>query len=487
MGDKTGQTYIVDALKDVPKYIRWCTPSILPAQKRVTDVYSTDISVSAHFLGSYVDNTGIFKKAHERAARVYGADRTLFTVNGTTGSNFIVMRMISLENDAPQILVTRNIHHSILHAAEWLGVRFRFIKCSYDPQFESLIPPRPEDVLDTLNNYPESNAVIISSPTYNGFVARIKDITKAVKNFDKEIKVIVDEAWGSHLHFSDSLPESAMDAGADIAVQSTHKEGGSLQQTGMIHWKEKYVDSDLMLAAFREYVTTSPSYHLLASLDAVTAYMERNGKRTVEDMLKKSQHLKDLLGEKVIPPMRIMDDSLELDLVRDYISGYDRAKTVVALTKFRETGFEVASILAKKYRIVVEKGGLNTLLFLTTFQIKEEDVDKTAEAMVKIMKRLRKTDKKELIPNPFKHVENKPVIEPHVARRVAETIGRKVPLQDAIGKIAAEHVEVYPPGIPVILEGFRITQDNVRYLLKVKEMGGHISARDPELKTIYVL
>ncbi len=487
MGERAGQTYILDALKEVPRYIRWCTPSVLPNQKKLTDIYSTDVSVSAHFFGSYVDNTGVFKKAHERAARVYGADKTLFTVNGTTGSNFIVMRMISLENDTPQILVTRNIHHSILHAAEWLGVRFRFIKCAYDPQFESLIPPKPEDVIDTLNNYPETNAIIISSPTYNGLVARIGDITRAVKNFDKEIKVIVDEAWGAHLHFSDSLPESAMDAGADIAVQSTHKEGGSLQQTGMIHWREKYVDSDIMYAAFREYVTTSPSYHLLASLDAVTAYMERNGKKAVNDMLKKAHKLKDLLGERVIPPMRMMDDSLELDLVKNYISGYDEAKTVIALTKFRETGFEIAKILAKKYKIVVEKSGLNTLLFLATFQIGDEDVDKTVDAVQRIMKKLTKTGKKELIPNPFKHLENKPVIEPYVARRVAQTIGRKVPLRDAIGKIAAEHIEVYPPGIPVILEGFRVTQDNVKYLLTVKEMGGHISARDPTLDTIYVL
>ena len=478
---------IVEALKEVKGYIRWCTPSILPEQEKIVDVYKTDISVSAHFLGSYVDNTGIFKEAHKKAAKVYGADKTLFSVNGTTGSNFIVMRMLTLEHDNPQILVTRNIHHSILHAAEWLEVKFRFIKSFYDPQFESLIPPKPDDVLDTLNNYPETNAIFISSPTYAGLAARVDDIVKVVKNFDKNIKVIVDEAWGSHFHFTPELPKSAMQSGADISVQSTHKQGGSLQQSGMIHWKEKYVNSELMYEAFREYVTTSPSYHLLASLDATRAYMEKNGRKVVEALIKKADYFKDLLGKKLIPPMKIMDDSLEFDLVKDYISGYDITKTNIALTKYKETGFHVGDTLATKHKIIVEKMGLNTLLFLTTYSLSYTDIDKTVRALTSISKELHKTRKKELIPNPFKHLETKPVIEPHTARRVAQTIGRVVPLRDAIGKIAAEHIEIYPPGIPVILEGFRITENNVKYLLRVKEMGGHISSRDPTLETIYVL
>ncbi len=478
---------IVEALKNVGGYVKWCTPSILPEQEKIANVYKTDISVSAHFLGSYVDNTGIFGEAHKKAAKVYGADKTLFSVNGTTGSNFIVMRMLTLEHDNPQILVTRNIHHSILHAAEWLGVKFRFIKSFYDPQFESLIPPKPEDVLDALNNYPETDAVLLSSPTYSGLSARVSDIVKVVKNFDSNIKVIVDEAWGSHFHFTQELPPSAMQAGADISVQSTHKQGGSLQQSGMIHWKEDHVNSDLMYEAFREYATTSPSYHLLASLDAVREYMEKNGREVIEELIRKADYFKDLLGKKLIPPMKIMDDSLEFDLVKDYISGYDRTKTNIALTKYKETGFQIGNTLSKNHKIIVEKSGLNTILFLTTYRLSYSDVERTVRALVSISKNLTKTDKKQLIPNPFKHLEIKPVIEPHTARRVAQTIGRIVPLEESVGKIAAEHVEVYPPGIPVILEGFRVTQNNVDYLMTVKKMGGHISARDPSLKTIYVL
>ncbi len=485
--DDHGDMPIVNALKSINTYTKWCTPSILPEQEKIINPYKTDISVSAHFLGSYVDNTGVFKEAQERAAKVYGADRTVFSVNGTTGSNFIVMRMLTLEHDNPQILVSRNIHHSILHAAEWLGVKFRFIKSFYDSQFETLVPPRPEDVLETLNNYPESDAVIISSPSYSGLAARIDEIVKVVKNFDAGIKVIVDEAWGSHFHFSDELPKSAMQSGADIAVQSTHKQGGSLQQTGMIHWKEKYVNSELMYEAFREYATTSPSYHLLASLDAVRECMEKRGREIVESLIKKADYFKDLIGKKLIPPLKIMDDSLEFDLVRDYISGYDRTKTNIALTKVAESGFEISQKLCKNHHIIVEKSGLNTVLFVTTHSLKYGDVEKTVKALASTLKDAHKVQKKELIPNPFKHLETKPVIEPHTARRVAQTIGRVVPIEDSIGKIAAEHIEVYPPGIPVILEGFRITENNVKYLKITHSLGGHISARDPELKTIYVL
>ncbi len=181
-----------------------------------------------------------------------------------------------------------------------------------------------------------------------------------------------------------------------------------------------------------------------------------------------------------------MDDSLEFDLVKDYISGYDRTKTAIALTKFRETGFELGNLLAE-HRIIVEKSSLNTILMLTTYSLSYNEIDRTVRVLSSVIKEFHKVDKKELIPDPFQHLETKPVIEPHTARRVAQTIGRVVPLKEAIGKIAAEHIEIYPPGVPVILEGFRITKNNVRYLLKVKDMGGHISARDPSLETIYVL
>ncbi len=218
--------------EEVKKYIRWCTPSVLRNAERVADIYSSDVSASFSIHGNPIEITGIFDEAMKKAARLYNADRTLFSVNGSTGSVYVVMRYLSLMYGNPLILVTRNIHISVQNACEDFGIRYRFIRSYYDPEADAFIPPTPDDVKEALERYPEANAVLLSNPTYEGLSCRLRDVVRVVNNFDKDIIVIVDEAWGSHFKFSDKLPETAMDAGADVSIQSTHKQGGPSSRQG---------------------------------------------------------------------------------------------------------------------------------------------------------------------------------------------------------------------------------------------------------------
>ena len=206
----------------------------------------------------------MFGEAERFAAAAQGADRTMFSVHGSTGSNFVVLRMLALERPDALVLVARNCHHSTINAIKGYGLDFRFLPSPYDAEFEAVLPPSVDQVLGGLARYPEALAVIYTSPTYEGLCANTGAIAEAVHAASGHAILFVDEAWGGHLHFHPELPPSAMDGGADIAVQSTHKLAGGLQQTGLIHWREARVDSELMEEAFREYVTTSPSYHLLA-------------------------------------------------------------------------------------------------------------------------------------------------------------------------------------------------------------------------------
>jgi arginine decarboxylase len=473
--------------RDVGRYHRWCTPSILEHQERVEDFYASDVSISAGFFGTLVDHTGIFGEAERFAAAAQGADRTMFSVHGSSGSNFIVLRALALESRDALVLVARNIHHSVINAIKAFGLDFRFLPTPYEPRFEALLPPSVDEVLEGLRRYPEALAVLYTSPTYEGLAANTRSIADAVHAASPQAMVIVDEAWGGHLHFHPDLPASAMESGADVCVQSTHKLAGGLQQTGLIHWREGRVDSELMEEAYREYVTTSPSYHLLASADAAVRTLAAEGEEALGTAIARTRELKDELLRR-LPDLDFLDDPAWLDSVASHVAGHDLIRTTVGISRYDLSGYDVAQALVDRH-IVIEKAGVHTVTLITTFQLGPDAVADTVEALTDILTGhcLPGTARESMPANPFSAIDDRPVMHPYAARRYAKAIGHEVPLRDAVGKVAAEEVEVYPPGIPVILEGFRVSADAVDYLIEARDKGGSIVARDTSLETLRVL
>jgi arginine decarboxylase len=471
----------------VTRYHRWCTPSILPEQERVDDFYASDVSISAGFFGTLVGHTGIFAEAEAFAAAAQGADRTMFSVHGSSGSNWIVLRALALESSDALVLVARNIHHSVINAIKAFGLDFRFLPTPYEPRFEAVLPPSPDDVLDALTRYPEALAVLYTSPTYEGLAANTRAIAQAVHAASDQTMVIVDEAWGGHLHFHPELPESAMAAGADICVQSTHKLAGGLQQTGLIHWQAGRVDSELLEEAYREYVTTSPSYHLLASADAAVRTLAARGGEELGRAIERTRELKAALAER-LPDLDHLDDPGWCARHAAHVAACDLVKTTVGLSRYDLSGYDVAEALVER-AIVIEKAGVHTITLITTFQLGADAVPDTVDALHAILAgHCLPGDAREPMPtNPFSAIDDRAVMHPYLARRYAKSIGHEVPLREAVGKVAAEEVEVYPPGIPVILEGFRVSADAVEYLIEARDKGGSIVARDTSLATLRVL
>jgi len=473
--------------QDVGRYHRWCTPSILEDQERVEDFYASDVSISAGFFGTLVDHTGIFEEAERFAAEAQGADRTMFSVHGSSGSNWIVLRALALERQDAVVLVARSIHHSVINALKAYGLDFRFLPTPYEPRYEALLPPSVDQVVEGLRRAPEAVAVFYTSPTYEGLTADTRGIVEAVHARSPHAMVVVDEAWGGHLHFHPALPESAMAAGADVCVQSTHKLAGGLQQTGLLHWHEGRVDTELMEEAYREYVTTSPSYHLLASADAAVRTLAAQGEEALGRAIERTEELK--AGLRVsLPDLDWMDDAAWLRSVRAHAPGWDLVKTTIGLSRYRLSGYEVARALVDR-GIVIEKAGVQTITLIATFQLADSAVPDTVAALVDVLgdQVLPGGLREGLTGNPFSAIDDRPVMHPYWARRYAKSIGHELPLREAIGKVAAEVVEVYPPGIPVILEGFRVSADAVEYLLEARDKGGSIVARDTSLRTLRVL
>jgi arginine decarboxylase len=487
-GAKPSPSPIVRVLnQDVGRYHRWCTPSILEDQERVEDFYASDVSISAGFFGTLVDHTGVFGEAERFAAQAQGADRTMFSVHGSSGSNWIVLRTLALERSDALVLVARNIHHSVINAIKAFGLDFRFLPSPYEPRFEALLPPSVDEVADGLRRYPEALAVLYTSPTYEGLAADTRAIAELVHGSSEHAMLIVDEAWGGHLHFHPDLPAGAIASGADVCVQSTHKLAGGLQQTGLIHWREGRVDSELMEEAYREYVTTSPSYHLLASADAAVRTLVAQGEDALGRSIARTQELKAALRPR-LPDLDWMDDPAWLESVASHVGGCDLVKTTMGLSRYRLSGYQVAQALVER-NIVIEKAGVHTITLITTFQLGPDAVGDTVEALVGVLSdQVLPQDRREPMPrNPFGAIDDRPVMHPYAARRYAKALGHELPLEDAIGRVAAEEVEIYPPGIPVILEGFRVSADAVQYLIEARDAGGSIVARDTSLRTLRVL
>ncbi|HET9947140.1 MAG TPA: hypothetical protein VFQ63_03690, partial [Patescibacteria group bacterium] len=446
-------------------------------------VYGTDISISYHELGNPSLNTGVFAQATKKAAIAYKADHTRFSVNGSSGSNFIVLRALKHQLGVVNVLAQRNVHKSISLAAADYRININYLSPHYDNDLQIFIPNTIDEILQELKEHPETNVLLITNPTYEGLSLDLKRLVKEVRKVNDKIIIFIDEAWGAHFPFSAKLPVCAMEAGADICVQSTHKQGSGLQQTGMIHWKNGRIKKKYIEDSYKSLMTTSPSFHLLASLDGARYLMETKGEEIITGLLRVSQDLiEGLTGIQdvvVVEPSTIMKRYPQ-------VHGIDRSKILVNVSKTGCAGFAIAHHLEKDYKIIVEKYEANNLLFLTTFQNNEYEVKQTLEGLKRTLEHLKGLNKKEHIIFPEFPVK--------IKKRIAsnELDGRETvikSLEDAVGHVSGEDIVPYPPGIPLVMKGEEIQKVHIDYLESLKKTNGLISVvmSDDDIKSIVLI
>ncbi len=481
---KYPKSHLTHALNHVThKAIRWCTPSIDLTFSQVKNPYASDTSTSFESLGYPSDPSGIFKQIYEHAAKAYGADHTLFSVNGTTGSNFMVLRALSKQIPNLRILSERNVHRSIVAACEDYGINLIFLEPNIDQKHQLFLPNTEKQIYEGIEKT-KPQVLLLTNPTYEGMCLNLKNVVETVHKAHPELIVFVDEAWGAHLHFSDNLPTSAMDAGADICVQSTHKQGGSLQQSGMIHWKEGRINNDLLLESYRSLGTSSPSYLLLASLDSARETMEKKGKKKLEHMLmiakRFSEKISHIDGFEVVSTSYLKNNNSS-------VYEKDETKVVVDVTKAGFNGYEVANILERKYKIVAEAYSIKTILFLVPFRATLKDMQNTVAALAEIAQGPKRNNG--ATDFNFKTPTNIPrILELNEVTKLLWNQIEKVPLTAAIGRIAAEYITPFPPGIPITIKGEEFTKEIVEYYLKLKTYPNvHIAARDKSMDSVWVV
>jgi len=425
-------------------------------------------------LDNICNPVSVIKEAQDLGAQLYGADNAFFLVNGTTSG--IQAMIMSVCEPGDKIIIPRNAHKSAIGGIILSGAIPIYIEPEIDDFLGISMGVKPETVASALEKYPEAKAVFLINPTYYGIASELQAIINLTHAFGKP--VIVDEAHGTHLKFDSRLPLSAMEAGADLSASSTHKLGGSLTQSSILLHQGDLVDPQKVKAVLNLTQTTSPSYVLLASLDIARKQMAEQGEKLISTIYDLSLWARAEISQ--IEGLYLMGEDV---LQQPGCYALDPTKIVVNVKGLGLSGYEVEKILRKKYQIQVELSDLFNVLSLVSIGDDQESLTKLINAFKEIADSQKvKNVVKYFIPLP-------PIPELVISPRTAFYAETKVmSLSEAEGEVCAEMIMAYPPGIPIICPGEKITHEIIDYVnILRKEHAELQGTQDPEVKNIKVL
>jgi arginine decarboxylase len=424
-----------------------------------------DLSVM-DFIDSLHEPKSAIKDAQELAAECFGSDHTFFLVNGSTCGVESMILATCKRND--KIIVPRNIHKSVVAGLVLSGARPVYLHPTFDKKFNMFLNTSLENVETALKDHPDAKSVLIVNPSQFGVCTDIDRIAEITHRKNKIL--LVDEAWGAHFKFHKEFPRNAMDAGADMAVQSTHKRLPCLSQASMLHVKDGHIDLNRIKKALQFLQTTSPSYILLASLDLARREMALNGEQLLNKSLAMTKKIRKNLagiGFECYTRKMANDNGFDLDITN--------------ITIKVNNGFDAWKILNKN-KVEPEFATTDHLTLLVGVGNNEEDYKNLIDAVRNIPVKIAKKEVK------YPMIKNEILMSPNEVSAAQVEI---IHFNKSIGRISAEMVCPYPPGIPLLLPGERITKeiyDYLVYLRKVFGVGVEIHGqKDAELKTIEVV
>ena len=408
---------------------------------------------------------GPIKKAQELAADAYGAKASFFSIHGTSGA--IQAMILSVVKDGDKIIVPRNVHKSVTSGIILSGAIPIFVEPEIDKKLGIAHGVTPETIEKALKENPDSKAVLIINPTYYGVATDIKKIADIVHSYD--IPLIVDEAHGPHLAFSNKLPMSAIEAGADICAQSTHKIIGSLTQGSLLHINSKYVDPKKLQQILNLLQTTSPSYILMASLDCARRQIALEGKELLDKAIELCKYTRNEINK--IPGFYCFGEEI---LGKPGSYAFDPTKLTISSRDLGITGFELDTILADKYHIQMELSDFYNVLAVGSFGDTKEGMDKLINALKEISNEYYGNRE------PIQDFLDIPTIPKKILNPREAFYSNKisVPLKESVGKISGEFLLAYPPGIPVLCPGEEITKEVIEYVNDLKRANLYVQGTE---------
>ena len=431
---------------------------------------------------------GILKDAMETAAAIYGADRSWYLVNGSTCG--ILSAVFAATENGGKILTARNCHKAVYHAICLNRLEAEYLYPEEITEFRINGGIRAEDVRkalekdamrcagnsgDVRGKITKIQAVLITSPTYEGVVSDIRAIADAAHEYG--IPLIVDEAHGAHLEYADqchSFPKSALEYGADIVIQSLHKTLPCFTQTAILHVKGKLVDQDRISRYLSMFQTSSPSYLFMAGMERCIRYMDGDGRN---EMIRYEKRLERFMER--MEGLQVLE-VLDREICGKYrtVAGWDPSKIVVSTMRAEDFhGEELAETLRRKYHLEMEMTALEYVIAMTSLMDTEEGFERLGTALLEIdgaLRRRMESGRKEKAASETPEGLESKLSHPVRRMLICEAMDadtERTAFQDTVGKVSAEFVYLYPPGIPIIAPGEVFTDAIVEKIMAYKAAG----------------
>ncbi len=439
-------------------------PFHMPGHKRnVLDVdnpYFYDITEIDGFDNLH-NPQGILKDKMDAAKEFYDSDKTFFLVNGSTCG--IMAAISSVVKEKESVLVARNCHKSVFSAIYINNLDVQYVLPDYIERYGIDGGISPSKVEMMLDKNPEIKAVIITSPTYEGVVSDVEKIAEIAHS--RNVVLIVDEAHGAHFGMHKAFPKSALSQGADIVIQSLHKTLPALTQTAIMHVKSRLVDIKKLEAMISVFETSSPSYVLLASIDACVSSLIANKELMFEGQIKmintfleyaNSLEKIKLVGKDIVGKNSVFD--------------FDISKLVFSTKDINMTGEDVYEILRDKHHLQLEMASVDYLIAMTSPLDNEDGIMRLFTGIMDV-EGMAVYDRNGVI---YRGVTSPELIEPENVITIYNALNAKketMDLNNSIGYISAEYIYAFPPGIPIIAPGEIVKKEHIELIKTYKESG----------------
>lgn len=406
----------------------------------------------------------VIKDAQDLAAKAFKAKDAFFMINGTTSA--VQAMVMTVCKRGEKIIMPRNVHRSAINALIISGAIPVYVNPGTNKKIGIPLGMSVEDVKKAIEENKDAKAILVNNPTYYGICSNLKEITRLAHKYG--MKVLVDEAHGTHFYFNDKLPISAMEAGADMAAVSLHKTGGSLTQSSLL-----LINNDINKGYVHQIInltqTTSASYLLMSSIDITRRNLALNGESIINHIIDLAEYARkevNDLGGYYAYSKELIDNK--------YVCDFDVTKLSVCTLGLGLAGIEVYSILRDEYEIQIEFGDLGNILAIISVGDKKLAIERLVSALADV-KRLYKKDGTKMFDHEY--------INPQVVMAPQEAFyakKRSIPIEESENKICSEFVMCYPPGIPILAPGERITREILDYINYAKVKGCSLTGTEDE-------
>ncbi|MGH8751687.1 MAG: aminotransferase class I/II-fold pyridoxal phosphate-dependent enzyme [Burkholderiales bacterium] len=428
-------------------------------------VFDADLSVSVPMLDSLMQPNGVILEAQKIAAKAFGARRTFFATNGTSTANKVIFQTLIAPGE--KLLLDRNCHKSVHHGVVLSGAHPVYLDSSVNRKYGLFGPVPKRTLLKAIEEHPDAEALVLTSCTYDGLRYDLQPIVNAAHRHG--IKVVIDEAWYGFARFHPEVRPTALEAGADYATQSTHKVLSAFSQASMIHVNDADFKEHIFRENFNMHTSTSPQYTMIASLDIARKQAVTEGYKLLSRTLALARELREQINSSGVFRVLELEDLLPEEVKTDNIR-LDPTKVTLDISRCGYTVEDLQQELFERYNIQVEKSTFNTLTLLLTIGTTRSKVSRLYDALVRIAREGRAPRRLYATPElpRFTHLR-------YLPRDAFYCGGELIPLVDEkdrvntrlSGKVCADQIVPYPPGIPVLVPGQVITAEIIHYLVSL--------------------